>query len=558
VITVNQTTINMPNELGFSLVGGDITLNGATINAPGGWIDLVSIKSPGELALDTTTPSATVDTSGFATLGAVTFINAASTDVSDYMGTVGPGSLVINADSLSMDPGSSLNAYNFSAENGAGIEVDVRGSIDLNGAAFGALVLGSGNGESINVNTSSIDLENSAVISTLTFSGTGNAGDIAITAGLLDLETSAISVQTSTPGAAGNLTITASSIRLANSQLFGLSNEGPAGNVVINTDSLQLIDASAIQNQTAGPAAGGNINITASSISMVGSTQPLFTGISVQTLNVNGPATGPAGDILIHAGTMALANGAEVLASSQTTGGAGDINIQVKDLTLDTGASIASSASSSGNAGGITVGVTGVLLLENGGNLSVSSAQSDGGDIDVTGGAGSKIELMDGLISAQAEDNGGNVTISSPSLVYLVDSRISAAAVNGDGGDITIDPPALVLINSRISADAIQGNGGNISIAADLFLESRSTITASSQFGLQGNIEAPTPDLALVGSLIPLGESPLDAASQLRESCALKQRGGISTFVVTGAGGAPVDPDDMQPSLDSGSPHDEP
>ena len=68
----------------------------------------------------------------------------------------------------------------------------------------------------------------------------------------------------------------------------------------------------------------------------------------------------------------------------------------------------------------------------------------------------------------------------------------------------------------------------------------------------------PVPDLALVGSLVPLGATPLDAASQLRESCALKQHGGISTFIVSGSGGAPVEPDDLQPSLESSSPHDEP
>jgi filamentous hemagglutinin family protein len=497
-ITVNQSMLTMPNQLGFSLIGGDITLDGVAggvinIEAPGGRINLVSIKSPGELTLDVTDPSATVDTSGFATLGAVTFVNGAIADVSsDAAGTVGPGKLVINADSLSMDPNSALGADNQSAENGVGIEVDVRSAIDLNGAYFSAVDVESGNGSSINMNASSITLQNSANISTLTLlndaSSTGNAGNITIKTDSLNLKNSFISVQTSTTGAAGNLTINANSISLASSSLFGLSNGGPAGNVVINTDSLQLVADGAIQNQTAGASAGGNISVTASSITMDGKGQIAFTGISVQALNNNGPATGPGGDIVIHAGTISLQNGAEVLASSQTTGDAGNINIQARDLTLDTEASIASSATSSGNAGGIALSVSGLLLIENDADLSVSSAQSDGGNIDVTGGLNSRIQLNDGLISAQAEGNGGNVTITTPGSVSLFDSQISAASVNGDGGNITLDPSVVVLDKSQISANAIVGNGGNISIVSDYFLETLSKITASSQFGLQGSV----------------------------------------------------------------------
>ncbi len=560
-ITVSQSMLTMPDQLGFSLVGGDITIDGAVILAPGGRMNLISIKSPGELALDVTDPSATVDTSGFATLGAVTFVNAADVEVSSD-GIVGPGKLVVNADSLSMDPGSVLGADNLSAQNGVGIEVDVRGVIDLNGATFSALNLESGNGSSINLNAALIQLENSAAISTGTLpndaSSTGNAGDITIKTGSLDLENSLISVQTSTPGAAGNLTITATSIRLANSSLFGTSNEGPAGNLIINTDTLQLVADAAIQTSTFSPSAAGNITITASSISMDGKDQASFTGISSEARNDSGPVTGPGGDILIHAGTMALQNGAEVLASSQTTGDAGNINIQVKDLTLNTGASIASSATSSGDAGGIALGVSGLLLIENDADLSVSSAQSDGGNIDVTGGSGSNIKLNDGLISAEAEGNGGNVTITTLGAVSLFNSQISAAAVNGDGGNITIDPSVVALNKSQITADAITGHGGNINITSDFFVESQSKITASSQFGLQGSVQVTAPYLALVGSLIPLAETPLDAASELRESCALKQHGGISTFILTGSGGAPIEPDNLQPSLESSSPHDEP
>jgi filamentous hemagglutinin family protein len=553
-------TSTLPLQSTLSFIGGDITLDGASIPVTGGRINLISIKSPGELALDVTEPQAMVDTSAFAALGAVSFVHGSTADVSsDDAGTVPAGKLFVNADSLSMDSGSALGADNFNTENGGGIEVDVRGNIALDGTFFSALNLSSGNGAVISLTASSIHLANSTEISTSTVtldqSSTGNAGNIAIRTGSLDVENSNISAQTATPGAAGNLTIIASSIRLANSSLFGISSEGQAGSIVITADSLTLVLNSAINTETDGPAMGGNINITASSIIIDGRGQATPTGISSSTAADFGPMTGSGGSVVIHGGTVTLRNGAAITTSTETSGDGGNINIQAANLTVDTGASIASSATSSGKAGSIVLSVGDAAVIENGSTLSVSSDQSDGGDIDVT--ASHEILLNKGTITAEANGNGGNVTLTTPSLVYLRDSRISAAAINGHGGNITIDPALVVLNNSQISANAIKGNGGNINITAGSFLQFASQVTATSQFGLQGSVQVTAPDADLLGSLIPLSATPLDAASQLKERCAIRQRGGISTFIVSGREGVPIEPDSLQPSFEPHSPQDE-
>jgi large exoprotein involved in heme utilization and adhesion len=124
--------------------------------------------------------------------------------------------------------------------------------------------------------------------------------------------------------------------------------------------------------------------------------------------------------------------------------------------------------------------------------------------------------------------------------------------VTGHGGNITIDPPLVVLNGSQISANAVQGNGGNINITSVSFLQSQSAVSASSQFGLQGSVEIVAPDVNLTGSLIPLSATTLDAESQLRELCAVRLPIGVSSFVVIGSGGTPVEPDDLSPAFELG------
>jgi len=149
------------------------------------------------------------------------------------------------------------------------------------------------------------------------------------------------------------------------------------------------------------------------------------------------------------------------------------------------------------------------------------------------------------MISGRAEGNGGEVSITAPGALSLYRSQIISAAKNGEGGNIAIDPEFVILNQSAISANAIFGNGGNITIDTGHLIPSRdSLITASSQFGLSGTVNILGPSVDFSGSLTSLPSEFVGAESRLPERCAVRLPGNISSFIVVGRGGLPLDPSD--------------
>jgi large exoprotein involved in heme utilization and adhesion len=92
------------------------------------------------------------------------------------------------------------------------------------------------------------------------------------------------------------------------------------------------------------------------------------------------------------------------------------------------------------------------------------------------------------------------------------------------------------------------GNGGNINILTDYFFESSSTIDASAPFGLPGTVRVTAPEVDLSGSLIALPENLLSAETQMRPDCGVRLGGNISSFIVLGRGGLPIEPGGFIPS----------
>jgi hypothetical protein len=150
--------------------------------------------------------------------------------------------------------------------------------------------------------------------------------------------------------------------------------------------------------------------------------------------------------------------------------------------------------------------------------------------------------------------NGGNITIAAPDLIYLWNSQLTAQADTtgggfGNGGNLTIEPGSfLILQDGSLISKSSFGNGGNISILADNFFQSTSVIDASAPFGLAGTVKVTAPEADLSGSLIGLPSNLLDAAAQLRPDCGVRLSGNLSSFVVLGRGGLPLQPGGFLPS----------
>jgi len=494
----------------LSLIGGDIQIVNGTLSAPAGRINLISVQSEGEVNLDLSELSSDVDTAQFAELGSVLLSDSSTLDVS---GDPRSGKIVVHAEDFEMNS-ALLFADNYGTENGLGVSVNVRSRLLLNGSFISAIALGDGDGGDVSVATSIAVLENGSTITTDAI-GNGKGGNIQFQADSLDVSSSFITASASSAAQGGNISISASVVHIDLLSLISTTTfEGTPGSITIQAENLEIHNAG-ITSESFGNAAGGDIQIVADFLNISGDGT-----VSTSTF---GPANGGSIDVIASSITM---NGADAL---------GFTGVAARSLDV-----------ASGSAGSITIR-TDTLRMENGSSIAVSADQSSGGDIDVD--AGSEIRLIDSQITAQAMEAGGNVHLTTPLLVYLLNSSITAEAVNGDGGNVTIDPTFVILNHSLISANAVFGDGGDINIVTDFFLSSDSQVTASSEFGLQGSVTITAPDVDLSGNLAELESDLLAAESQLGPHCAVRLPGGVSSFVVTGRGGAPVAPDSLVPAL---------
>ncbi len=227
-------------------------------------------------------------------------------------------------------------------------------------------------------------------------------------------------------------------------------------------------------------------------------------------------------------------------------GRAGGIDIVADHVSLIGPAEVSVASRGIGDSGDITVTAAESIDLRNRPLIAASADQSNGGNITLA--AGTSITLGDSQITAQAAANGGEITLNAPIHIRLADSVVTAEA-GGDGGNITIDPQAVILDNSRIVANAINGDGGDITIVADAFLvSSDSHISASSQFGVSGSIQINSPDTDLAGSLARLSASLASTSTHLSRHCATMFSGRVSSFILTGQGGIPIQPGGRLPS----------
>jgi filamentous hemagglutinin family protein len=413
---------------------------------------------------------------------------------------------------------------------GAGGQVVIRAdSLDVGTAAtISASTLGDANAGSIDITAHSISIDNASV--TTYSSGAGNGGDIRVQSDTLSLN-----------GMFGSITALALGI---NSGLPA----GNGGNIDIKTGSLQLLNDSAISVSTYGDGNAGNIHITADSITLdTAHPQPgIFPGISsfASTLIYNGVGSG--GDVVINTGTLTMHNNMLITAATSTTGTGGNVNITASSVLVDSGASIQSSSDGPGRAGTVQLQSSGNIQLSSGGSVSTSAPQSGAGDILVT--SGSEVQLTDSSITARAgPGGGGNINVTAPDLVYLLRGSLDAQAV-GDGGNLTIQSTSIVLNQGGLISQSSSKNGGNITIISDAFLQSDSVINPSAPFGIPGTVLVTAPDVDLSASLIPLPGNLLDAESQMRPDCAVRLSGEVSSFVILGRGGLPLEPGGFVPS----------
>jgi large exoprotein involved in heme utilization and adhesion len=481
-------------------------------------------------------------------------------------GAVGNGGNInITAPTLSLTDGSELSTSVRGASNnlpaGFGIAgnvfVDVSGDVTISGVKdyrsgiFSTLGTGAkGKGGNINLTASSLSLSDGATLATSTY-GTGDAGSVLVQAknSVSAASNSAIfsRVENGAVGNGGNINITAPTLSLTDdgqlsTSVRGASQSLPAGFGIagdVNVNVSGDVTISGVKNgfpsgifSTLGTGAkgkGGNINITASSLSLSDGAQLDATTfgigdagsviIDARRVFLDGKNTivfsivettgrGKGGDIGITTDSLSLTNGAVLTASTLGEGDPGNVLVQAKDSISVAGNSYILSdlrGGAKGKGGNINL-KTGSLFLTDDAQISAStSGAGDAGTVLVQAKDSVSVANNSGIFSiveSGAVGNGGNINITAPTLSLTDGSQVSTfvrgASKNlpagfGIAGNVFVDVSGDVTISgvkdyrsgifSYLGGGA-KGKGGNINLTAgSLFLTDGAQISAST-FGI--------------------------------------------------------------------------
>jgi len=444
--------------------------------------------------------------------------------------TVTAESLSINAAETSKFCGISSDSNDTAAGGDAGtVTVKVAGPILIeNAGAIGSDTWGQGQAGQVNVSAGTLALRgdkrgNDTHISSESDAGAvGNAGlvTVQVTGGISISGDAYISSDTVGIGNAGQVTVAAKTLSMNGmntSGFCGISSEsdafgagGDAGTVSVRvTDQVALFNNAEISTDTYGGGKAGSVNVWAGSLFCSGASS----GVSSQA----GPnSTGDAGDVnVIATGQISLSGQANLGSLTLGSGRGGEVSVTgSKLIRISGGASITAEAS--------------------------SSAPSDSGQIIVSGG---NVQMNGGTINSEANGgSAGQVQVNSSGTLSLYQSQILAGSHQQNGGVIGISAPFLALNQSSVNGNAYH-TGGTIDISTPNFVEStRSTVTATSQTGNPGKVEISSPQLTLSGNLVALSLPGLSAEAYLPAQCGKSLGGDVSSFIVLGHDGLPLEP----------------
>ena len=553
VFGTNQT-VGLRTQTGKNLilVGGDVTLEAGILTAPGGRVEIGSVKN-GTVNLNSNSNTWNLDYTQISNFKDIRLSTRALIDASGF----GSGSIQLQGGKISFIGGSVAIVQNQGLLDSGGITLNASDSIEISGTDPIARIPGSIRSE------------------TLT---SGKGGDILIyTPSLTLTEGGGINTVTYADGAAGNITLKVpdsiqiigssprSSITQSNVSSATLSF-GKAGNILVQTGSYTAKDGGSLLSSTSGNGAGGNIQIDANkSIELLGYQPNTLapTAIGATTFGI-----GDAGEVVINTSKLLLENGGRIDSSTIASGNANSISITASD-SVEVKGQVPNSLNpsliiSSGNILDpvlrASFGATNTFnLTGDSGNVKITTNKltvTDGGLISVnnqgTGNAGDTevfahsifLDNNGGITAATSSGQGGKVFIQSEQL-QLNNSNVTTTAGNrGNGGNIVINTDTLVgLENSNITAQAFEGNGGNIRINTQgLFLSSDSIISASSERGVNGVVDTQILGFDVTHSLIPLNNNLITPEQVIAGSCLARRNSQQGSFVVTGSGGLPISP----------------
>ncbi|WP_208343055.1 beta strand repeat-containing protein, partial [Aetokthonos hydrillicola] len=444
------------------------------------------------------------------------------------------GNLTINASDFVHVIGTSPNGSNSSglstqAEAGAtgasgNLTINTHELLVRDGAFVSASTKGSGNGGNLNIKADSVQVigtfakgKGSSLLVQAEPGSSGNAGDLTINTGELLVQGGAF-VGTGTFGkgnggnltVSGNLTAKADSVKIigtfADTNSSGLSTQaeqgslGNAGNLIINTRELLVQGGGFVSSGTKSSGNGGDLNIKADSVKIIGTSPNRTTTSSILT-EAQAGSSGNAGNLIIDTRDLVVRGNPTI----KTTESRGVVGILVRSL-------------GTGNAGNLTINARSILLDSN--------------------------------AALTGDTNKEKATITLHSRDYLILTRggsitTDARGSNVIGGNTNINTDTLAAVNSVISASSRDSRGGQVTINAQSIFRSNDTeITATGASPqLNGTVQINTLNIDPSRGLVILPTISEVTPKLISSRCqAFNEAQGGSQFILTGRGGLPTSP----------------
>ena len=466
----------------LALVGGNIMLDGGSLFAPSGRIELGSVVENSFVRLTPIADGWAFNYEDVLNFQDIRLSQAAFIDTSGESS----GKILLQGRRIAITDNSGVLAFNFGIDPGGAIAVQATESLEVSGFS---------------------GIESNAF-------STGASGKIILdTKQLIVRDRSFIDTTNQNNGGGGNLTIDAAEFVEINgngglsrlsTQSFGDRN---AGDLKLTTQRLILRNGGQINSSTRRFGGnGGSISINAessvevSSQGIVESNEVVPSGLFATT--EKDMTFGNGGNLRIDTGSLSIRDGGtiSVAAVEGSTGRAGSIEIDADYLSLDRGTITAETAQTGGEAGAnINLEISDLLTIEN-----------------------------ESLISATAKGlaNGGNINIDAGFVVAAPrqNNDIIARADRGTGGNIDIVTDSVFGIEARSYTPPNNTND----------------IDPSSEFGLDGTIEINELDVNPAETLEELPVEVIDVAGLVAQN--LCEQGQGSEFIATGKGGIAPSP----------------
>jgi filamentous hemagglutinin family protein len=471
----------------------------------------------GAIVVDTNSGNISLATSSLSSTSASDTGNAGdggSINLSAKGGIISGSSIVLNSFSVSQTGGSG-NGGKVTLEADrevSGLQINtvasggLSGDVELNG--FGNLQVT--NTRILTAQQVEVKLCETCAPITINLRDRSQAGNVAVTsAGSLAFRNSLIQSDTRSGNPAGDVTISANQgITLADRSTISARtiSSGKAGNITISAPSLtiaQQASVTATATATATNQGGGNITLNTSKLDLAG-----IVGVFAETQGV-----APAGALRLNPYTnqpdleIALTPNSQISASTSSSGKGGDLIVTApQSITISGSGRLAVETSSTGNAGNMSL-ITRQLTLKDGVEISASTSNSgNAGNIAVVA---ERFDLLTGArISTNTSSSGpaGNLTVQVSDRLFLTGQGTglfasTAPGSTGTGGNITIDPRLVQIENgATIAVDSQgRGTGGNISVQTDrVTLNRQGSITAETASAQGGNITLDVKDVLVL------------------------------------------------------------